>query len=172
MIDELNAAIESYHAKWHALVAGRKDRAFFQKLRPTAVAWKAVDRTDFDTRFSLLRDHAEQIHMAWMNGRWLATFYLRDELPTCELRVVKLMERRPGSSDATGLDHLDFLITQGDAKQVLSAEVDLKWTEEKNGDHCKWISLWFGGTEAKLRNNTVLQICAEELIAAHKDLLT
>jgi hypothetical protein len=33
---------------------------------------------------------------------------------------------------------------------------DLKWSEEKNGDHCKWLSIWLDGAEAKLRRDTVL----------------
>jgi hypothetical protein len=52
----------------------------------------------------------------------------------------------------------------------LTQETDLEWTEEKNGDHCKWLSIWFGGTEAKLRSDTVLQVCADEMLDYQKKL--
>jgi hypothetical protein len=46
---------------------------------------------------------------------------------------------------------------------VLHAEDDLKWNEERNGEHCKWISVWFAGSEAKLRTDTVLAPCIAEM---------
>jgi hypothetical protein len=80
------------------------------------------------------------------------------------ISLIKLMERRPDSKDATGLDHVDYLIpTAEDIKPLLTAEPGLRWTEENNGDYCKWISLWFDGTEAKLRRDTTIQPCIDEL---------
>lgn len=171
MIDELNQAIEAYHAKWHKLVNERNDKAFFQVLKPTSVGWKTEDLADFNERTAELQPLSEQVHLGWVNERLLGTFYLRDEV-TCDVRIIKLMQRRPNSADAAGLDHLDFLIAEdGDAKVVLEKEEDLNWTEEKNGDHCKWLSIWFDGTEAKLRSDTVLQVCADEMLSYQTKLL-
>jgi non-canonical purine NTP pyrophosphatase (RdgB/HAM1 family) len=168
MWDELNQAIETYHEKWHTLVRDRQDKPFFNALQPTAVAWKTEDIADFDRRFAELREHADQIHFGWVNDRWLVTLSMRDEL-SCGLKLVKLMQRRPGSSDPTGLDHFDFLLDKNtDAKAVLAAEPNLKWTEEKNGDHCKWLSIWFDDTEAKLRSDTVLDVCIAEMQDVNK----
>ena len=165
MLEELAKAIEAYQAKWQQLIQSRNNKTFFEALKPTAVAWKVEDQADFDTRFKALRDLSDQIHMGWINERWLATLHLRDEALPESIRIVKLMQRRPGSSDPVGLDHLDFLISvPDDAKAVLSSEQDLKWSEEKNGEHCKWLSIWLAGTEAKLRRDTVLQVCADELL--------
>lgn len=165
MIDELNAALQTYHKKWQQLITTTENQVFFEQLKPTAVGWKTTDLADFDTRLAELREHADQIHLGWVNGRWLATIHLRDVVLANGLTIVKLMQRRPGSSDAVGLDHVDFYLdaNDGSAKDVLSEESSLKWNEEKNGEHCKWLSIWFDGAEAKLRSDTVLDVCIEEL---------
>lgn len=171
-IDELCHAMEEYHEKWHALIKERADRIFFEQLKPTAVGWKVLNRVELEDRFAALRDMSEHIHFGWVDERWLITLYLKEECLSGHVRVVKLMERRPGSTDLIGLDHVDFLLPDGsDAKGVLAKEHELQWTEEKSGSHCKWLSLWFGGTEAKLRSDTVLQVCADELLEAQRQLL-
>lgn len=161
MLDEFNEAIKVYNQKWQKFVAGRKDQKYFTALKPTAVAWKTADLAEFDKVFKSLRTDCDQIHLAWLNGRWLATMVLRDQTLEGGIKIVKLMQRRPKSTDALGLDHLDFLHTE-DAETVLKAE-DIKWSRENNGDNCSWLSIWFDGTEAKLRTNTVLDVCIAEL---------
>jgi hypothetical protein len=171
MQQELETALEAYHIKWHTLVSGRGNKDFFTGLRPTAVGWKTVDEADFWARFMDLHKISVQSHTGWVDERWLATFYLREPLAQ-GVSLVKLMQRRPGSTDATGLDHLDFLIPKNsDTKKVLEVESELKWSEEFNGDHCKWISLWFDSTEAKLRSDTVLEVCANEMKTVERALL-
>jgi hypothetical protein len=164
MLDEYNNAIEAYHQKWHKLVDGRKDKAFFKSLQPTSIGWKTADRAEFNERALVLRDLSDQVHYGWVNERWLATFHLKGLPLTGDIALIKLMQRRPGSTDAVGLDHIDYFIpTQDDIKPLLDAEPNLQWTEERNGDNCRWISLWFDKTEAKLRRDTVLEVCAKEL---------
>ena len=172
MVEELSAAIDGYKAKWDTLIQEAGDKVFFDGLMPTSVGWKTEDIEDFNSRFAALRDLSDQVHLGWVNDRWLATFHLKDVVLPWGLTVVKLMQRRPGSSDATGLDHLDFYFNPGKvkAKDVLQNEA-IKWTEEKNGDHCKWISIWFADTEAKVRSDTVLEVCAQELKDIEKQLL-
>ena len=174
MVDELNTAIAQYQSKWQALVANRKDTAFFESLRPTSVAWKTIDLADFEKRYEELRDLSDQIHSGWVNERWLATFHLKEATLPLGITGIKLMQRRPASSDATGLDHLDFYFkpdTGQSGKTVLRQEPELEWTEEKNGEHCKWLSLWFADTEAKLRTDTVLDVCAQELKDVERQIL-
>ncbi|HSX43339.1 MAG TPA: hypothetical protein VLF59_04605 [Candidatus Saccharimonadales bacterium] len=168
-MDEYNTAIEAYLERWRELQKNRTEASFFSSLRATAMAWKVTDLTEFNDRFMVLRDLSDQVHMGWINERWLATFHLKGLPLVDNIQVVKLMQRRPGSSDAVGLDHLDYLITAPeDAKAVLQAEPNLQWSEEKNGERCKWLSIWFAGTEAKLRRDTVLEICADELMDIDK----
>jgi len=171
MLEELNVAISDYDRKWKALVVGRKDRAFFEKLRPTAVGWKAADLADFDKRFAFWRSYSDQVHLGWINERWLATFHLRDQKLNRGIVLVKLMQLRPGSNDHTGLDHLDFFAPSGTSAAIIkTSETDLNITEEKNGTHCKWISVWFEQTEAKLRSDTVLDVCIAEMEDTKKQL--
>lgn len=169
MLDELKTALEDYNLKWRAVVNGADDTDFFETLKPTAVGWKTEDLTDFIARFDELQAICDQVHLGWVNERWLATMHLKDEMLQDGLTVIKLMQRRPGSTDATGLDHVDFFITSGkNAKEVMTSESALKWTEEFNGDNCKWISVWFDNSEAKLRSDTVLQVCADDMLDMQK----
>jgi len=166
MFEEISTAIDIYQAKWQKLVEARKDKAFFQNLRPTAVGWKTQDFAELQRRSHELATACDQIHSGWLNERWLVTMHLREQKLGLGIELVKLMQRRPESKDAVGLDHLDFLIPQGiDIKTVLAQEPGLKWTEEKNGDFCQWISVWFEGTEAKLRMDTTFDVGAAELVA-------
>lgn len=173
MLDELKDAVETYQEKWKELLKDRADTAFFASLHPTAVAWKTEDLADFDRRAAELRDLSDQVHYGWINERWLATFHLKDTNLPLNIAIVKLMQRRPDSHDAIGLDHLDFYVKPGgaDAKAVLEQEPSLKWDEETNGERCKWLSIWFAGTEAKLRSDTVLDVCASELKDVERQIL-
>ncbi|HSW75081.1 MAG TPA: hypothetical protein VLG16_04410 [Candidatus Saccharimonadales bacterium] len=154
--------VENYMQKWQKLVAGTAAASTFQGYKPTAIGWKVEDLKEFNQMCETLRDQSEQVHYGWVNERWLATFYLREPLPN-NVRLVKIMQRRPGSQDAVGLDHVDFLVPSlEDVRQLLQKE-NLKFNDEQNGI-CKWVSIWFDDTEAKLRTKTVLQVCAEEML--------
>ena len=168
MIDELTKAINDYQTEWQTLVAAREDRAFFEKLKPTCVAWKTEDLADYDARLNELRDLSGEIFIKWMNGRWIAKVCLREPLLPWNLRIIKLMQRRPNSTDPVGLDHVDFY-TSDAAEPVLKKERNLKWSLENNG--AKWHSVWFKAGEAKIRNDTICQICANEMLAVEKEIL-
>ncbi|MEJ0072928.1 MAG: hypothetical protein WDN27_02465 [Candidatus Saccharibacteria bacterium] len=43
-----------------------------------------------------------------MNGRWIAKVQLKDAALSNGVTIIKIMQRRPGSEDAVGLDHVDF----------------------------------------------------------------
>lgn len=166
MIDELNQALEAYHAKWHTLIEARRNKAFFEGLMPTAVGWKTTDRAEYDRLCAALHDKADQIVETWMNGRWIAKFHLRDTKLSGDIEIVKIMQRRPNSTDAVGLDHVDFYTTEiRGAERILQDEPDLKWSRESNDIIAgyDWISLWFDGMEAKLKGATVLDIICVEL---------
>jgi len=170
MLEELNQAFTKYRKKWEQLVNDRTDKSFFQGLKPTAIAWKTEDLAEFDRRFRELRELSDQIHLGWINERWLGTFHLKDSSLQDSIRLVKLMQRRPGSSDAVGLDHVDFYSSQVEgAETILKAEPGLKWSPEDNG-HCHWLSIWFADTEAKLRTGTTVDVCIQELQDVNKSL--
>lgn len=164
MVDELNQAIEMYRAGWRVFAKSRVQAAFFDGQRPTAVAWKMADAAELHQRFEELRDLCDQIHFGWVNERWLITMHLRGTPLAWDISVVKLMQRRPGSTDAIGLDHIDFYNPDNTkTAEILRAEQGVRWNEERNGEHCKWISVWVDGKEAKLRTDTVLSPCIAEM---------
>lgn len=167
MVDELNTAINDYWTKWQALVAARQNKAFFESLKPTAAAWKVADRTEYDRLCRELHDQSDHLVETWMNGRWIAKCLLRDTELDGGIKIVKVMQRRPGSDDALGFDHVDFYgPSLAEIEQILAQEKDLKWTRETNDilEGYDWLSIWFeGGPEAKLKHDTVLDIIAAEL---------
>lgn len=172
MIDELNRAIETYHQKWHTLIDKRANKDFFCNLKPTAVAWKTTDRAEYDKLFAELHDLCDVIVDVEMDDRWIAKMHLKNTELTGGIEVIKLMQRRPGSTDAVGLDHVDWLWdgpSVDDLDAILEKEPNLKWNHETNGAH--WVSLWFAGTEAKLRTDTVVDSCMRELKAINKRLI-
>jgi hypothetical protein len=174
MLETVGKGLELYWNKWDTLVATRQDKQFFRSLKPTAVGWKVEDRAEYDRLVAELHDKAGQVVETWMNGRWIAKLLLRDaELPG-DVRIIKVMMRRPGSSDAVGLDHVDFYSPSiEEVEKKLTVESDLKWTRENNDIIAgyDWLSVWFDGTEAKLKNDTVLDIVAAELKSARDDIL-
>jgi hypothetical protein len=163
MFDDINQSIEGYKKKWDVLVEGRRDRAFFDRLLPTAIGWKGAAHAEFERLFLQWLRACDHIDIAWLNDRYIATMHLKDAPLAWNISIIKLMERRPGSTDTIGLDHVDFhtsepiLLTAMEAK-----EPELKWTAEVNGISV-WTSLWFDDTEAKLRNWTVLSVASAEL---------
>jgi hypothetical protein len=167
MVDEYTTAVAAYLQKWQALAASRKNTEFFAGLQPTALGWKTTDRAEYTSRVAALHDTADQIVETWMNGRWVAKLHLKDVRLAGGIEIIKIMERRPDSTDATGLDHLDFYAPTELAwnEEVLRAEPSLKWSKETNDiiDGYDWLSIWFDGTEAKIKHDTVLDIIAKEL---------
>src|SRR5882672_11257567 len=99
MFEEYGSAIEGYQRKWQTLAALRHNKAYFEELQPTAVAWKVEDRGELLSRLDALRDLSDQIHFGWINERWLVTIHLKDLALPWDIRIIKLMERRPGSTD-------------------------------------------------------------------------
>lgn len=174
MLDELNVAIREYNVKWQKLVNGRNDKVFFDELKPTAVGWKVADRSTYDKLVRELHDCTDKISETWMNGRWIAKLHLKDTKLEGDIEIIKVMQRRPDSKDALGLDHLDFFTPVFDkAEQVLKSEPGLKWSWESNDikEGYDWLSIWFDSAEAKVKANTVLDIVADELQELSKQLI-
>ena len=166
MIDEINKALEVYEQNWQSLISVRHERQFFASLLPTAVGWKVADRSAYDACLAELHDSADTIIQTWMNGRWIAILHLKDGMLANGVSIVKIMERRPNSVDALGLDHVDFYTaTMQKAESVLNGEEALQWSRESNDvlTGYSWLSVWFDGSEAKLKDDTVLDTIQREL---------
>lgn len=173
MLDDLNSELSGYFDNWQKLQSSRKDTAFFSGLKPIAVGWKVAHASEYQKLYQELRSSCDKIVETWMNGRWIAKAHLRESELHGGIQIVKIMQRRSGSMDKVGLDHVDFYNEQvNDAEVILRGEPDLKWTLESN-DAVKdytWISVWFDGTEAKLRASTVLDTIIQELETVNRQL--
>jgi hypothetical protein len=173
MIDEIQTALTAYEDRWQTFVDGRTDKQFFGQLRMTAVGWKVADREAYDKAVAELHDQASHIVETWMNGRWIAKVLLRDRSFANGVTIIKIMQRRPGSDDALGLDHADFYSPAvSECEPILEAEKDVNWSHESNDiiEGYGWISIWFDNTEAKLKSDTVLDIVMAELQQANKQI--
>lgn len=171
MVNELQQRTQVFLDNWQHFTQERTDVDYFAHLRPTAVGWKCTDRDELMQHVTDIRDHCEQIHFGWVNERWLVSAYLKDITLPGGIKIVKLMERRPGSTDAVGLDHVDFYSSTNDVKQRVEKEQGMQWNEEFNGEHCKWISVWTDAGEAKLRTDTVFKVCADEMLEYEQRIL-
>jgi len=169
MVEELNKAIEVYMQKWQAFISERQNATFFKDLRPTAIGWKVQDLDEFNRRFEEMRGLSTKLDLTWMNERWISEGCLKTPLAH-NISIIKLMQRRPNSTDAIGLDHIDFYSPAAAGAEALLDKEGLKWTHEQNGI-CTWTSIWFAGTEAKLRTDTVLTVLADEYKQAEQHVL-
>lgn len=171
MIDEVRTALEAYQLRWDGLMAARADKSFFKSLKPVSVGWKVADKAEYDQKYEELRLQCDKIVETWMNNRWIAKMHLKESALPGGIEIIKLMQRRPGSDDAPGLDHVDFYSPLvEDAEAVLKHELELKWTNETNDavEGYGWVSIWFDQTEAKLKSSTVLDIVSQELLELNK----
>ena len=174
MIYEINSELKDYFVSWQALLAGRTDVDFFGALKPVALGWKVADKAEYARIYSMLHDKCDTIVETWMNDRWIAKMHLRDTSLEGGITIIKLMQRRPESTDLIGLDHVDFYTAAADnGESVIDQEPNLKWTHESNDvlENYSWLSLWFDETEAKIKNATVLNNIIRELELTNQKIL-
>jgi len=174
MLDQYNTALTEYFIKWGAVQSNAANPEFFDNLKAVAVGWKTEDKAEYDRLVAELHDACDHIVEVWMNGRWIAKLHLKDDKLTGGISIIKIMQRRPGSSDAIGLDHVDFYTPEADnGEQAVSQNPKLKWTIETNDvlDDYKWVSIWFADTEAKIKHSTVLNNIIQELQILNDEIL-
>ena len=160
---EYNQAVDAYQAKWKDLIAAQSD-PMFADLRPVAIGWKVTDSDEFNERYATLLGDCDQVYVERLNGRLIAKMYLGEHaVLNWGISIVKIMQRRPNSTDAVGLDHIDFYCADMSAAETALGQTKLHWTHESNGPNHPWISIWFEETEAKLLGHTVLEVAARNL---------
>lgn len=173
MFDEISSAVVAYNRKWQDFTHGRANTKFFEDLLPVAVGWKVADKAAYTSACAELHDKCDRIIETWMNGRWVAKLQLRDETLPGGIILIKIMQRRPNSDDALGLDHVDFYSDNKNIQAVLENEPGVQWTTESNDiiANYEWLSVWFDDTEAKIKSETVLDIIIAELQEANHHIL-
>lgn len=161
MHESLEDALKQYQAAWTDWCgAVHMDTS---NAQPTAVGWKVPDLEAFMEALQMYLSDSPQVHIADVNNRKLASIVLTEALPM-GIKVIKLMQRRLGSDDALGLDHVDFTVKDLSEVEVMlkSAHTEYEW---QSNDAHKWISARItGGREAKFVDHTVLEVGAKELL--------
>jgi hypothetical protein len=170
--EALSQSLDKYFAKWDEYVARMGLYAIASKMRPLAVGWKVGNRAEYRRVMSVLDMYAKQIHSVTVGDRKFATVVLNEPLAR-GITILKIIERREGSRDVVGLDHVDFYlpIIEGIAEMLERGEAN--WRRQGN-DTYKRVSVRFGPEslyEAKIIDHTVLDIAADELENAGKKIL-
>ena len=172
MIDTINQALAEYFANWKTLANEQND---FNAFLPTAAGWKVADESEYQEAYKALRPLCDRIIETWMNGRWIAKMHLKDSSVEGGVTIIKVMQRRPDSDDALGLDHVDFMTNDVKAVETyLQSQHDVRWSWESNDviEGYDWISIWFCDTEAKIKPDTVVDIIIKELEEVNESIKT
>ncbi len=170
--EALSQSLEKYFYKWDEYVSRMGLFGIAEKMRPVAVGWKVGSRAEYRRAMSVLDNFAVQIHSVSVGKRKIATVVLEKPLAR-GIQVIKVIERREGSRDIVGLDHVDFYlpIVEGVAEMLERGEAN--WRRQGN-DRYKRLSVRFGpesSYEAKIIDHTVLNIAADELNYASQKIL-
>jgi len=166
-LDDIKQAAVEYFAKFDSFASqnGLID------LKPTTIGWKTTDISEFNATLSgyLADSSVTQCHIGFVDQRYIASIVFKEPIYT-NVRILKLMQRRPNSTDPVGLDHADFAVDNlGQIEALLKKNPALKWSHESNEVH-GWISVWFNDTEAKFVDHLVLDVGVKELQDITKEL--
>ncbi len=170
--EALSQSLDKYFLKWDEYVARMGLYAVADKMRPVAVGWKVSGRAEYRRVMSVLDNYAAQIHSVAVGKRKFATVVLSEPL-TRNITVIKVIERREGSRDVVGLDHVDFYLPMIEGIAEMLERGEANWRRQGN-DTYKRISVRFGPEslfEAKIIDHTVLNIAADELNYASQKIL-
>ena len=161
MLQEINDSLTTYFVEWAKVADGTS----MVDAEINAVGWKVADATEYAKVYNQLRTECDVVVETWMNGRWIAKMHLKDTTLDNGITIIKLMQRRPGSDDALGLDHVDFICKDmlATAKELESTQVNWSWETNDVVDDYRWISVWFANTEAKVKDFGVVDTVIKEL---------
>ena len=171
--DSLVSMFEAYDAAWEQLVDKNDLQAFEQLAIPTTISWKVDGHKALFDNLEQLAAQTEQVHIGSVNNRFIATIVLLE--PYRDIRLIKILERRAGSSDLLGLDSIDYLVENVTAvSEQLAKATDCTLQKEHNDWH-SWLSMRFGEKrefEAKFTDHLVLQVAQKEMSQAEKEILS
>jgi len=168
----LDKRLKAYFIAWVDFITA-SGQEWLGGLPPTALGWKVADRARFNQLLTGLSDRADQAHIGTVDGRKIASIVMTKPMQG-DIYIVKLMQRRPGSDDPPGLDHVDFLLPESiEETAKLLDKAKIHYTPQANELH-HWLSLRFGEDgryEAKLLDHLVLEVGVAELQFAAKQII-
>lgn len=172
-LETLTSELQRCLAGWRAYEKDLVKAGLKGPLLATAVGWKVADLKEFSKVTQDLLTKSEQLHVGTVNDRFIGTFVLKEPLSVDDIRLIKVLQRRQGSDDALGLDHIDFYIEDIELAKTVLSDTQANWLEESNDVHT-WLSIRFGEVleyEAKFVDHTVLSAGIIELQQAEKAIL-
>jgi hypothetical protein len=151
--------LNNYDQTWQRLLKGKGLNSF----RATTLSIKVASKVELYKMLQENTDNIEQVHIGTVNARYIASAVLKQ--PYHGLNILKILERRSGSTDPLGLDSLDYLIVDINQtfKQLKTAGLPI--IKEYNDVHA-WLSLRFGDHnefEAKFTDHLILEVAIKEL---------
>jgi hypothetical protein len=161
--DSLKIALANYQKAWKAFIVINHFESIEPTWRPAAISWKVEHKVALYGNLRLIGDQAEQIHIGTINDRFIAMAVLKKKF--ADVRIIKLLERRPGSSDLLGLDSLDYYVEDLEGTYDLLKAAGAR-VEKQHNDWHEWLSLRFGKNheyEAKFLDHPLLDIAIQEL---------
>jgi hypothetical protein len=161
---EVRRSLQEYFAAWRQWSGEAQEAAGLRlgQCKPTNFGWKVADLATFNAALTDWMARTAQLHVSTVNERKLGL--LVPDQPIEGVPIVEIMQRRPGSSDPLGLDHVAFYYPDtAELKKVLSG-TNFSWEEQGNNHH-SWISVMFGDKpyEAKFFNHTALKVAVIEM---------
>lgn len=154
----LELQLQGYMSAWSELGISSTS------VMATTLSWKVANKAGLFWNMKNLSPLIEQMHVGTVNDRYIASMVLKQPIQQ-SIWVIKILERRPGSQDALGLDSLDYLV-----KDLSAAREDVQLKGHKiaaeHNDMHEWLSLRFGADdafEAKFVDRIVLDVAIKEL---------
>jgi hypothetical protein len=172
----MRALLEEYYEgarrAWKDLIATQVGQLLDRtEPMPSALGIKVPNQEGVFAALRQFLESGDQYHGATVDGRNITTIFkvhpLGETSSLGPIRLIKILERRPGSHDTLGPDHLDVLIaTLYEFGQLATdlKNLGLKAAVEQNEAH-SWLSIRTAGFEFKLVHESVWAICCREMEA-------
>lgn len=161
--DSLKTSLVNYEKAWKAFVVINHFESIEPSWQRVAISWKVEHKVALFGNLRRIGDQAEQIHIGTINDRFIAMAILKKKY--AGVRMIKLLERRPGSQDPLGLDSVDFRVDDMDVTYELLKTAGAHVAREHNDVHA-WLSLRFGKNheyEAKFIDHSLVGVAISEL---------
>ncbi len=131
--------------------------------QPSALGLKVLDATYLFSTVQAYFEQGDQVHFGPVDNRTIAVIWKQDPL-ALTIQYVKILQRRPGSDDLCGPEHLDleiFAEVQFEELQQRLAALGIDCGVQRNASH-EWLSIRYEEFEFKLVKEPVWVVCVQE----------
>jgi hypothetical protein len=161
-MEEIRTVVRTYLGEWRDWLTVAPEGFDFAALKPMHAGWKVSDEPALGQKIVALLPNTEAAHIGTVDKRKIALLVAKE--PIEGVPVLQIMQLRPGSTDALGLDHVAFYCADMASLQLAVEKSHEKWEHQSNPGH-QWISMWWGPSrrEVKFFDHTSLDLGAREL---------